>query len=90
MKRRSSYKLTFFDKHGPDGALRLKAVAQVLPVFGLSLVMFAVFFWATRLGAVRLYEHLAGHEGSSKAEMSSPLVGVAASGDGRSKSVAKY
>jgi len=55
-----------------------------------ALVMFAVFFWATRLGAVRLYEHLAGHEGSSKAEMSSPLVGVAAGGDGRSKSVAKY
>jgi hypothetical protein len=42
MKRRSSYKLTFFDKHGPEGAIRLKAIAQALPAFGLSIPMFGV------------------------------------------------
>ena len=36
MKRRSSYKITFFDRHGPDGALRLKVAAQGVTVFGLA------------------------------------------------------
>ena len=42
MKRRSSYKLTYFDKHGPDGALRLKALGTALPVLGFGLLLFAV------------------------------------------------
>ena len=42
MKRRSSYKLTFFDKHGPEGANRLKALAMAIQVFGLSAAMFFV------------------------------------------------
>ena len=42
MKRRSSYKLTFFDKHGPEGALRLKALGSALPVLGYGLILFAV------------------------------------------------
>lgn len=42
MKRRSSYKLTFMDRHGPDGGLYLKAAGHALPVFGLSLLMFGV------------------------------------------------
>jgi len=40
MKRRSSYKRTFLDKHGPDGALLVKAVGQALLPTGLSFVMF--------------------------------------------------
>ena len=42
MKRRSSYKLTFFDKHGPEGVLRLKALGSALPVLGFGLILFAV------------------------------------------------
>ena len=48
MKRRSSYKLTFFDKHGPEGVNTLKALGQAATVFGFSLLMFSV------LGSVRL------------------------------------
>jgi hypothetical protein len=36
MKPRPSYKLTFFDRHGPDGALRIRAFAYAMMVFGLS------------------------------------------------------
>jgi tetratricopeptide (TPR) repeat protein len=42
VKRRSSYKLTFFDRHGPGGALRLKAAGQAIVVFGFSSLMFFV------------------------------------------------
>jgi hypothetical protein len=42
VKRRSSYKLTFFDKHGPEGGNHLKALGQSLFVFGLALPMFGV------------------------------------------------
>lgn len=35
MKRRSSYKLTFFDRHGPDGEVRLKAFGYGFMVWGL-------------------------------------------------------
>jgi hypothetical protein len=42
MKRRSSYKVTFFDRHGAAGALALRAFGQAMVVFGVSLVMFLV------------------------------------------------
>jgi hypothetical protein len=35
MKRRSSYKSTFFDRHGPDGEFRLKAIGYGVLVFGV-------------------------------------------------------
>jgi tetratricopeptide (TPR) repeat protein len=40
--KRSSYKRTFFDKHGPDGGNRLKAYGQGIFVFGLSTAMFFI------------------------------------------------
>jgi hypothetical protein len=42
MKRRSSYKITFFDRHGPEGELYLQAFKNAFIVFGLSLLMFSV------------------------------------------------
>jgi len=48
MKRRSSYKLTFFDRHGPDGALRLKAYGHGAMVFGT--VVGAAFLAGTLAG----------------------------------------
>jgi hypothetical protein len=42
MKRRSSYKVTFFDRHGPEGALRLQAAKNALIVFGFTTLMFGV------------------------------------------------
>ncbi len=42
MKRRSSYKVTFLDRHGPAGVIRLKAAAYGAIVFGLSLPMFGL------------------------------------------------
>ena len=36
MKERPSYKVTFFDRHGPEGALRIKAFSYALMCFGLS------------------------------------------------------
>lgn len=39
-KRRSSYKLTFMDRLGPEGGDRLKAIGHGLTVFGAALVMF--------------------------------------------------
>lgn len=41
-KRRSSYKITFMDRHGAEGANRLRAAGHALTVFGCSFVMFAV------------------------------------------------
>lgn len=53
-KRRSSYKVTFFDRHGPEGAHRLKAYGFGMIVFGCSLLMFYLLgvklgfgLWAT-------------------------------------------
>src|SRR5688572_8236273 len=40
MKRRSSYKVTFFDRHGPEGLIRMKAFAYGLLVFGICLAGF--------------------------------------------------
>lgn len=48
MKRRSSYKLTFFDRHGPDGALKLKAYGHGAMVFGT--VVGAAFIAGTIAG----------------------------------------
>lgn len=42
MKRRSSYKVTFFDRHGPDGELRLKAFGYGMMVFGMCIAGFAL------------------------------------------------
>jgi len=36
---RSSYKVTFFDRHGPEAAVRIKAILFGVVVFGLSLPM---------------------------------------------------
>jgi hypothetical protein len=40
MTQPESYKPTFFDRHGPAGALRLHALKHALVAFGLSLLMF--------------------------------------------------
>ena len=37
MKDRPSYKVTFFDRHGPDGVLRIRAAAYALGVLGTIL-----------------------------------------------------
>lgn len=42
MKRRSSYKLTFFDKHGAAGEHALKAAGHAIIAGGFSAVMFMV------------------------------------------------
>jgi hypothetical protein len=42
MKTPSRYKITFLDRHGPAGALRLKAGMYGITVFGLSLPMFGL------------------------------------------------
>ena len=42
MNRRSSYKVTFFDRHGPAGALRLLALRNGFVAFGAGLLMFVV------------------------------------------------
>ena len=44
MKRRSSYKVTFLDRHGPAGMHRVKALSYAAVVFALSGVMFAFLF----------------------------------------------
>lgn len=49
MTRRSSYKLTFFDRHGPDAALKLKAYGHGAMVFGT--VVGAAFLAGTIGGA---------------------------------------
>jgi hypothetical protein len=40
--RRSSYKVTFMDRHGPDGALRVKAALYGAIVFPFALLMFGM------------------------------------------------
>ena len=52
MKRRSSYKLTFFDRHGPDGALRLKAYGHGAMVFG---TVVGAAFMAGTIGGVNMF-----------------------------------
>jgi hypothetical protein len=42
MKRRSSYKLTFFDRHGPSGQQVLMATGHAILAGGLSALMFLV------------------------------------------------
>src|SRR5687767_7709345 len=42
MKRRSSYKLTFFDRHGPSGQHVLIAAGHAMFAGGLSAAMFLV------------------------------------------------
>jgi hypothetical protein len=42
VKPRSSYKPTFFDRHGPAGVHRVKAMGYAIIVFGLSLPMFGL------------------------------------------------
>jgi hypothetical protein len=49
MKRRSSYKVTLFDKYGPEALNRLRALGYAAMVFGLSLAMFFVL-GSRRLG----------------------------------------
>ena len=44
------YKLTFFDRHGPDGALRLKAFGYAAMVFGLTIPLFGAA--AAKMGLV--------------------------------------
>jgi hypothetical protein len=48
MKPRSSYKITFFDRHGPEGELYLQAFKNAFIVFSFSLLMFGV------LGSLKL------------------------------------
>jgi tetratricopeptide (TPR) repeat protein len=42
MNRRSSYKVTFFDRHGPEGALLLKAIGMAIVPTALGGVMLMV------------------------------------------------
>ena len=44
MSPRQSYKLTFLDRHGPAGMLRIKAMGYGAVVFAFTLVMFYVLF----------------------------------------------
>ena len=48
MKARSSYKPTFLDRHGPDGAIALRAAGPAAMAGGLSLAMFGLA--GTKLG----------------------------------------
>jgi tetratricopeptide (TPR) repeat protein len=40
MKRRSSYKVTFFDRYGADGGNRLRAFGHGITVFGFFVIVF--------------------------------------------------
>ena len=50
MKRRSSYKVTFFDRHGPAAEQQLKAFGMGMMVFGLSVPMFLAAGYKAGLG----------------------------------------
>lgn len=52
MTRRSSYKLTFFDRHGPDAGLRLKAYGHGAMVFG---TVVGAAFLAGTLAGVKMF-----------------------------------
>jgi tetratricopeptide (TPR) repeat protein len=43
MSAHRAYKPTFFDRHGPDGGLRLKAIGKAAAVFGISLFGFGLY-----------------------------------------------
>lgn len=82
MKRRSSYKVTFFDRHGPAGAHRLKAFSYGLIVFGCSLLMF--FLAAAKIGLgfwASIVFTLVGSSTLSGAAMYFGLQGGQAAGD---------
>jgi tetratricopeptide (TPR) repeat protein len=55
MKRPSSYKTTFFDRHGPAGELRLKAIGHAIMVFG---TVFGAAFLAGSIAGVNLFKPL--------------------------------
>jgi tetratricopeptide (TPR) repeat protein len=56
MKRPSSYKPTFFDRHGPAGELRLKAIGHAIMVFG---TVFGAAFLAGSIAGVNMFKPLA-------------------------------
>jgi hypothetical protein len=49
MNRRSSYKVTFFDRHGPAGEHQLKAIGYGIIVFALTLPMFGLAWFKAGL-----------------------------------------
>ena len=53
MKRRSSYKRTFFDRHGPAGELRLKAIGHAIMVFGVTV---GAAFLAGTIAGVNMFK----------------------------------
>jgi len=53
MNRRSSYKVTFFDRHGPEGELRLKAFGYGMMVFG---TVVGAAFLAGTIGGVNMFK----------------------------------
>src|SRR5687767_9265111 len=70
MKPREPYKVTFLDRHGPAGMLRVKAMGYGAAVGGLSFPMF-----------VALYDNMLGFDGLRLLAMvfgSSLLLGYAA------------
>jgi len=54
MKRRSSYKVTFFDRHGPEGLIRIKAFSYGLMVFGVGLAGFPLILGKLGVGLLIL------------------------------------
>ncbi len=53
--RRSSYKVTFLDRHGPEGMLRVKAMGYGAVVAGLSFPMFvALYANMLKFGGIKL------------------------------------
>lgn len=74
---RPGYKLTFMDRHGPEGAQRLKALGYALTVFGVSFVMFAAL--AMKLQVYDAFVKRCGNAGLSHAPCSfmGVLVGIA-------------
>ena len=54
MKRRPSYKVTFLDRHGPEGAIRLTAVKYGFTAFGLGTLMFGLLGVKLGLSGVAL------------------------------------
>jgi len=54
MKRRSRYKITFFDRYGPEGGNRLKAYGYGLIVFGVSVPMFVALSAKLEFGLLGL------------------------------------
>jgi hypothetical protein len=81
-KPRPSYKVTFFDRHGAAGALRLKAFGYAMIVFGCSIVMFGAASVKMGLGLPGLILFtLAGSTTLAGAAMYMGLRGGSAAGD---------